>query len=388
MNKQLVIFVTTPLIQRDIKIYGVDFYEQQGINTYFFNLWPLFSKGLQHKTDINFKNQIEIDSVKCLYTELLRFKKQNSIFLSDVGFRKKSFILYLLLTVLRIEYSFVDNWYAILPDIKFKERFLRNVRKNLFVTLIKILKLFEKYILSLPEFVFEFFLRKPKFVFLPTKKSFHSKIFIGKKTIIIPYSSFNYDDFITAEESNVVSILNENYFVFIDQYLTNLPDFARNGTINPLTSDYYNSLNSCFNKIKSDMCVEFVIAAHPRRSLEEKKVFDTENLFIYKTFNLIRYSDFVIAHYSNSIFWAVLLNKPVVLIITNEMKGTFIEDTIRAFADELKQEVYNIDDEFKININDLSVNKLVYEQFITNHIVYNRDTKLKTYEIIYNTILK
>lgn len=388
MNKQLVIFVTTPLIKRDIKIYGVDYYQNKGLTIFFFNLWPLFSKGLTHKTDIDYKNQININSIRSLVNALIKFKRQNSIFLSDVSIGNKSFILYLILTLLHIEYNFVDNWYAIQPKIKIKRNFYQKLKRIPEINLQILPRLFDYYIAIFKKKIFHIFLKKPKYVFMPTKKSFHSKAIAGRKTKIVPYSSFNYDDFIATKEDNSTSLIKTtDYFVFIDQYLTNLPDFDRDGIKTPLTNKYYDSLNNCFIKIKKSKSLEYIVAAHPRRDIENLNIFETKYVFIYKTYELIKNANFIIAHYSNSIYWAILLNKPVILIKTNEMKGTFIEDLIDAFAIELQQKVYNIDEEkYMINSDDLIVNKSIYEQFKSDHIVFNPNSFLKTYEIIYKTI--
>jgi len=378
MNTQLVIFVTTPLLESDIKKYGVDYYKKNGLSVWFFNFWPLFSKGHTHKVDIEFKNQINIDSIRTLIVELIKFKRRNAIFLSDVSYGDKRFILYLILTILRIDYSFVDNWYAILP--KKNDGIIIAKLKNLIKTIIHPIK-------QLKKLIYKVCLKKPKYVFMPNKRSFHCVAIAGKKSIIVPYSSFNHDDFLASEnEIDNNLLLGEKYFVFIDQYLTKHPDFARAGIKPPVTDKYYNSLNNCFRNLEAQNNIKYVVACHPRRAMEDTLFFDTEEVYCYKTYSLIKNSYFVIAHCSTSIYWAVLLNKPIVFIKTDEMMSTYIENHIETFAKELKQDVYNIDcDYFQLRTMQLNVDNNLYEQFRCNNIVFNPENKLKTYEIIYDT---
>jgi hypothetical protein len=73
--------------------------------------------------------------------------------------------------------------------------------------------------------------------------------------------------------------------------------------------------------------------------------------------------------------------------ITEEIKDTFIEDKIKMYANELKQEVINIDEiALRLDSLALEINEEVYEQFRLKHIVYDTICDLKSYEIVYQTI--
>lgn len=374
--RNLVYFVSTPLLKRDLKIYDVDFFNKNNIQVCFFNLWPLFSKGLEHKTDVDYKYQIHIDSISCLIAELKKFDKKNTTFISDFSFSLKRISFYFVLTYLRIEYSFVDNWYAIIPSKKHTNSFSGKLKQ----------KLPTGY--DLLRFVFTVFLKKPKYVFWPTKNSFHCKVVTGSNSKIIPYASLNHDDYIQFTKNYVnTNLVTEDYFVFVDQYLTDLPDFARMGVKSPLTEKYYDSLNKQFQELSNNANLEYVVANHPRRIDSDKVVFKTEHVFYYLTFELIKNSKFVFIHNSMSVYWAVLLKKPIVFIITEEIKDTFIEDKIKMYANELKQEVINIDEiALRLDSLALEINEEVYEQFRLKHIVYDTICDLKSYEIVYQTI--
>lgn len=379
MNKQIVIFVTTPLIKRDIKLYGVEFYQSHNITVWFINLWPLFSKRLDHKADIEYENQIHIGSIIELIKVLSKFRNEGSVFLSDVSYNENTFILYLVLTLLNIDYSYVDNWYSFLH--------IKN-EKKIYTILKKITRPIIFPVRQLKSLIFYVFLTKPNIIFASSKKSYNKNTMIGKKSIIIPYASFDYDDYISDTDCNESDrLVSGEYFVFLDQSLTNIPDFARAGIKSPLTDNYYSSLNNLFSAIEDRFSLKSVVAYHPRRLESNANEIIASDAYFYKTYPLIKNAKFILAHYSTAINWAVLLRKPIIFIKTNEMIGTFIEHYIDRYSAELGLSTCNIDDsDFKLKESDFNIDNSTYEDFQLNHIVFESGIKRKTYEIIFHAL--
>ena len=204
-----------------------------------------------------------------------------------------------------------------------------------------------------------------------------SKRFIGKNTDIINIKSYDCD-----------KILNDNKIyqetetiVFLEEGIINHPDYDLLGiSHNIIEKDYYQKMNRFFEYLENKFGYKIIIAAHPK-SLEE----DLKRLFNRKvikgdTLNLIRKSKFVVAHGSTTIGIAVLLNKPIILLVNKQIKKThYVYWVISSYAAELDIKPINIDNEnFYIN---LSINQNKYDIFIKDH-MWNKNDFRKNSEIL------
>ena len=181
------------------------------------------------------------------------------------------------------------------------------------------------------------------------------------------------------------SNIKKNYFLYLDQYEHNHPDYkyANQKMVNPKM--FYKSLNSFFDKIEKKFKKKVIIAAHPRA--KKHPYFKNRKVVSNKIIELSKNCFSSIAHSTTSISFSIIFRKPIIFILNNEMFRVDINKNqkISCFANELNFPVFNIDNnDF---INDLSrylknINKKKYHQYYKNYISYNTNNNKKIGEII------
>lgn len=142
-------------------------------------------------------------------------------------------------------------------------------------------------------------------------------------------------------------IVKEDYIVFMDNYLSNHPDFISNGH-KALDRNYITALNRFFDKVELQTGYKVVISMHPRAKYTDE--FGDRLIYQGKTAELVMNCQSVIKHLSSGISYVCLFNKPVVFIYTNTFleKGTIFNEILRRmrkFADYLESPIINIDNE-------------------------------------------
>lgn len=135
------------------------------------------------------------------------------------------------------------------------------------------------------------------------------------------------------------------YVVFLDQYLTEHTDFIRMGTSFPVTKEkYFQALHKFFKMIEVRYNYEIIIALHPRANDEYKNLFKNYKTEILKSELLVKNSEFVITHFSTAINFAIIYNKPIYFVITDEMKDIYQSTReAKCYAAELGRSCINID---------------------------------------------
>ncbi len=105
--------------------------------------------------------------------------------------------------------------------------------------------------------------------------------------------------------------------VFLDQDLPFHPDFAAAGH-RPLESTrYFAELNAAFDRIESELGLKIVVAAHPRANPERtRRSYGGRRVVFGETARTVAESRLVLTHYSRSSNFAVLLEKPLMLLAT------------------------------------------------------------------------
>ncbi len=177
----------------------------------------------------------------------------------------------------------------------------------------------------------------------------------------------------------------KNYFLYLDQYEHNHPDYklAKYDMVNP--AKFYKSLNNFFDKLEKKYKKNVIIAAHPKA--EKHSYFKNRKVISNKIVELSQNCFSTIAHTSTSISFSVIFNKPIIFIVNDEMLRVDInkELKISKYANELKLKVFNIDENNYINnINEQfkSINKREYKNYYKNYISYKVKDDKRIGEII------
>lgn len=135
--------------------------------------------------------------------------------------------------------------------------------------------------------------------------------------------------------------------VFIDQDYCFHTDYDYIGAKSPISPEKYfpavvKTLKSISKQINTMPCV----AAHPRSSYQNlpKSVFEDVEVKLGITGELIKNCQAVVAHNSGILQLAVLFNKPIIFISTNEIENAeILQGHCEAFAKSLGKKLINID---------------------------------------------
>jgi hypothetical protein len=108
--------------------------------------------------------------------------------------------------------------------------------------------------------------------------------------------------------------------VFLDQDLPFHPDFAAAGHRPLEPTRYLAELNAAFDRIESELGLKVVVAAHPRANAERtRQAYGGRRVVFGETAQTVAESRLVLAHYSRSCNFAVILEKPLMLLVTRQI---------------------------------------------------------------------
>ncbi len=184
---------------------------------------------------------------------------------------------------------------------------------------------------------------------------------------VIETHSWDYD--IALRNKNSQNDISQRKFaVFIDQNIFLHPDVEVMGLCLELSEKkYYEELNNLFDLLEKKYNIDIIIAAHPtadKRLYAEK--FNNRRVYQESTCKLIKYSEFTIAHYSTAITFAIIYNKPLLFLTSNEIEKTFMNGYIKSFSRTTNQPLINVS-----NIGTLpkiEVDDVAYKDYMQKYI--------------------
>ena len=366
--KTLVILISIPLVKRNFKRFDINIY----LN--FFDKIQIYHiyEGIDFKKDKIFNHKkIKIFKINN-YFELFKLLKINegTIFLDYTLTGLKSSISKIILYFKN--YKRIVSKIGMLPNLKLKAPNSKIKIKRVF-KLIKIIFLAN---------LMKFFLQKN--IYLCAGRKIQEQY---KDKFMIKCHSYDFYEKIKIKKSNK----KEDYFLYLDQYEHNHPDykFAGYDLVNP--KKFYNSLNNFFDKLEKKFNKEVLIAAHPKT--KKHKYFGHRKVINNKTIELSQNCFASIAHTSTAISFSIIYKKPIIFIYNNEMLrvDSNKKKKIFVFPNELGSSIYNIDK--KNCIRDLSknlkkINNYKYDQYFKNYISYKTINKKKIGQIVCDIFLK
>jgi hypothetical protein len=161
---------------------------------------------------------------------------------------------------------------------------------------------------------------------------------------VINVHAFDYDIFLRLKSLD--KKFTPPFGVFIDQDLCFHPDFIRQGVPAVVTpARYFPALCSSLRSIGRKFGIEIRIAAHPRATYAQRGVsyFAEFPLHYSQTAELIRDSEVVVCHDSTAIHFAVLFEKPMIFVTTDELISTYEGRSVAKAAAEFGKTAINLD---------------------------------------------
>ena len=220
----------------------------------------------------------------------------------------------------------------------------------------KLLKLYIKYII------------KPiDIVFCAGSESLRRNFPCKKK---IPINLHDNDSYIEAKNC-LTTLAGGKYILFLDGNMTAHPDTSpEEYKIDPAT--YFYKMNRAFGRIEDLLGIRVVIAEHPS-SRYEKSIFEGRETYSGSTALLVKDAEMVMGHMSTAISYAVLFEKPLLLIKTDEMNHFHLSTPLLpmiAIADELDLKMLGAEQIEKMeNFQLPNVNILRYSQYKYKYLV-------------------
>ena len=245
-----------------------------------------------------------------------------------------------------------------------------------------------KKILASPKYFFNklinYFLTKDieaNFFFIVNKnvlKLLNKKVYKNSKIILT--HSFDFNRYLEFENKKRINFIKKDYIVFIDEGVTNHPDYEYLN-LKPYCSEsiYFRQINKFFDNIEEKFKMKVVIAAHPKVEYKSNKF--NRKIYFNKTLQLIKNSNLVLAHMSTAINYAVIYKKPILFI--NSLNYKFnLNNQILINSNSLKSKVIYISENYILKSSIFNINILAYDKYIKNYISPNIKDKRSSWEIV------
>lgn len=345
------------------------------INFKYFNHKKVFSKNKNYKFIYNYK------SIFNLYKNL----PDNFYYINFIG---NYFITSFIETLFRFKNGKkISIDFGTFIDIKFRSSTISILSK--LIKKFGILFTFKKaffFIVGFSSKIFNtvIFQNHPNFFFVSSEFAKRKLKFAASTNKIFKIDS---EDMRKFKKTKVKK--NQKIITFLDQGFDDNFDYSlRKYKITKFSPEtYWKKMNNFFRLVEEIFPNhKVVIACHPRRNKNSIKKITKKRNITNKTLELVAQSKFVIAHYSQSINFAVLLKKPLLLIDSNDFKAhTLMRSvSVKTFANLLGSKIINLENKNRNKIilnekNYLNINHSKYEKFKNFYIGFkdkknNRET--------------
>ena len=155
-------------------------------------------------------------------------------------------------------------------------------------------------------------------------KKFDVVFFAGKKGLeinptgekFIPFNHYDMDRML--KKKHETEIQKRRYWVFIDSDLTQSSDLIALGYKLIEEDEYLNQLDRFFKKIELRFNIDIVVSAHPKSRYKNTR-FNKREIFKGQSFELVESSEGVLIHNSTALNFAVLQQKPIIFMTSNDI---------------------------------------------------------------------
>lgn len=280
-------------------------------------------------TDFLKQHIISIHSRK-EFSSFLSRHKDDSIIVTDVGLLSKTAWVYNSIFKQHIPYILFER-----PT--FQLGTLNRTAQSHMAIAQQLGRLDTRKICRKPQEIFQYLLAKQK-KYAPelilTSKERLSAEKRALRTVDTPIFRTVNPDYISAQNTVEEKVSDTPYAVFIDQFFVHHPDFKSKHIIHHFSAkEYYTELNKYLLGFSQQNKLKIIIAAHPRRTDAYKQDFDsTFDLYQNQTAHLIKHAEVVLMHFSTAINFAVIFEKPFLLLNSKLFNKSNIKESIELIA--------------------------------------------------------
>lgn len=396
--KKIIIISQTFFSKRDYLRFGVDYFIENGFEV---ELWDINSVLYPDaSTRVIVMNPVTFKSLK-------KFSTKNEV-LSEIGKLSGDVLiitfvslcynsLWLFRSIKKNSLDYAVCNLGSIPPFNLKKKILVKEHFNLkalikFYRKLSIGAVFDYMFRHLPNELYKYIGVKPATIFVAgsNKSLLSGEYFLDDKTKYCLAHSFDYDRYLEDSNRSMAYQQESKYAVFLDQFLPFHSDFLYSGRSVVTESAYYPSLSRFFDYISSELGVEVIIAAHPRSYYDKlPDYFNGRQRILGETENLVKMSEFVIMHDSTAINYAIIYNRPIIFITTNEIDETYEGEHTRDLADLFNKKVINIDESLNVGLSYLmKIDSEKYDQYMEEYIKIKGTPEKPIWEIFIDEICR
>jgi hypothetical protein len=157
-------------------------------------------------------------------------------------------------------------------------------------------------------------------------------------------------------------------------------------------SAWYPSVCEFLSKLEAKFDLPTIICGHPKTQFEStSKLYGGRKVVYGKTYENVNNCKLVITKYSMSISYAVIFQKPILHIISDEMlnskSGLKQIREMKELSVYLGSSIHNINRKFRLSDNELIVNQDLYRNYIDDFLI-SKSHPYPNYEIILRDVMK
>lgn len=137
-----------------------------------------------------------------------------------------------------------------------------------------------------------------------------------QKSKIIEVNTVDYDRFVLHKQ--LPSLREEEYIVFLDQYLPYHPDASYFGLKTVEPEPYFKEINGFFDRLEQATGKKVVIAAHPKaKRYNEFNPYNGRAIFFNKSNDLVKEASLILTHASTAVCFPICYQKKLVLLMSD-----------------------------------------------------------------------
>jgi hypothetical protein len=379
MIEKVIILTAYPFNQRDYDRFGVELIRRKGFDVEIWDITACIHKKICDKLISDQASQfanLRTFSDKADIIRAISALNKKCIVNCFIEYSSRTFFIFKTLSKYQIKYCVLGMVTLPIPKpVRVSSaQHVKNLLKK--ISSLKIEEIFQHFLdMCLLKYHFLFGILPASVIILGGEKSYGANSYpVNNETERVWAHTFDYDLFLRERDCSYDH--EGKYNVFLDEFLPFHPDFLTVGLGYPIPpEDYYPALCSFLVSLEEQTGAKTIIAAHPRSMYESMPdFFGGRGVIKGKTSLLVKNAALVIAHMSTSVNFAVLYQKPLIFITSDNLKkmnsgknvtGLFIETIAREFG----KNPVNIDHPVGFSLADeIMIDSDAYTRYIQHYI--------------------
>lgn len=203
-------------------------------------------------------------------------------------------------------------------------------------------------------------------------------------------NGFNHPDYEKLMFNEVPRIIENDYIVFCDIYSPYHSDLTYFLGLKkfPDGKKYQERMRTYFDFLEEKYNIPVVIAAHPKSNYKGGE-FGNRKIIKYHTDSLVKYSKMVTMHICNTISYAILCNKPIAYVVTDDyLSLPNIQRQLKVLVNKiLGLDYYNIDDAgFESKFSFAPVDSDKRNKYIYSYLTSKETAKIPNSQTLYKAL--